>query len=128
MAEVRWGMRRDARVMVVLALLGAGRCFAEQQVPALPPVIPLPAEVTPGEGAFVFGDATIFASPAGDPDAQQVADYLVALMSRTHPGVHADRADYGRGATISFERRPGFAPEGYQIEVKSGGVRITASS
>jgi hexosaminidase len=90
--------------------------------------VPLPAEVSLGEGTFSVNSDTPIHTPAGDHEAQQAARYLAELLERSRhltlhagPGGPADRA-------ISFERRSGFPPEGYRIDVNAQRAHVTAST
>jgi hexosaminidase len=119
-------MGREARRVLALALLGAGRCLAESQAPAQPPLIPLPAEITPREGSFLVDRNAYLRVPDGDAEAHEAAAFLSSLISRTR--ALTVRTGRGAGPAITFERQAGFAPEGYQLEVAPTGVRIAATS
>jgi hypothetical protein len=60
MKRVRWAMGRGAPVVLALGLLAAGSCLGQSQPLAPPPaVVPLPAEITPREGAFLVDGKTL---------------------------------------------------------------------
>src|SRR5262249_30212987 len=65
--------------------------------------------------------------PAGDSEARQAADHFVRLLMRTR-GLELAVRDSGSAPAISFERQPGFVPEGYQVEVTPRGARVVATS
>jgi hexosaminidase len=122
MARSRPATRRGACVVAALILTATGGCFAATQ----PPVIPLPAEVVDGEGAFALGPDTVVRVPSGDAEAENAVRYFVQLLERTRGLKLAVRTAPGAG--IQLERQPGHAAEGYRLEVAPGGVRIAASS
>ena len=72
-------MRRGALSLVALALLATGKCFADSPAP----LIPLPAEIAPGQGTFAVGPGTAVRVPAGDADAAEAARYLAEKVART---------------------------------------------
>src|SRR4051812_33607602 len=78
-SDARSAMRRGALTLVALALLATGRCFADTPVP----LIPLPAEVVPGQGMFPVSAGTVVRVPAGDADAAEAARYFAEKVART---------------------------------------------
>src|SRR5215475_2733218 len=78
-SDARSAMRRGALILVALALLATGRCFADTPVP----LIPLPAEVVPGQGTFSVTSATVIGVPGGDAEAAGAARYLAEKVART---------------------------------------------
>jgi hexosaminidase len=117
-------MGREARTVLALALLGAGSCWAQSQ----PPVIPLPNEVTPGEGTLLVGETTSLRVSPADVDAMAAAQYLSQTINRTHSLIIGARREGAGGPAIRFERQPGLGPEGYQVEVTPGGARVAATT
>ena len=117
-------MGRDARVVVALAFLGASQCFAGAQ----PPVVPLPAEIISGQGTFRVGGDTVLQVPAGDSEATAAAHYVADLIARTRSLKLNVRAGAAEASVITFERWPGFAAEGYELEATPNRVRIRATS
>ena len=116
-------------------------------------VIPLPADVRPGAGAFTIDSSTVVRVPPGDPDAGNAARYLVELWTRTNgltlPIITgaANRGDTSRGdksqggagrgeagtdvpssPTIAFRRRSGLGPEAYELEIVPQRITVSASS
>ena len=134
-------MRRGALLVVALALLATGRCFADTP----DPLIPLPAEIAPGQGMFVVGSGAEVRVPAGDAEAARAARYLVEKVARTRGvtlalGTGVDlggRARSGAEAppvsgagtpSIAFRRESGMPAEGYRLDVAPGGTVISATS
>ncbi len=111
---------------LVLALFGAGNAFAAG-------VVPLPAEVTAGDGAFHIDAKTQVC--VTDPMATETAHYLVDLLARSRnlklgirrctAGTHAILPE---ARTITFSTAPGFEAEGYRLEVTPQRVAITATT
>jgi hexosaminidase len=94
-------------------------------------VIPVPAEVVLGTGSFSVDSSTTLRVPRGDRDADDAARYLVELWTRTNGltlPVTKGTTDVAPTHTIVFERRPGFGPEAYRIEVTPQRITVSASS
>src|SRR5690242_8539807 len=113
-SDARSAMRRGALTLVALALLATGECFADSPAP----LIPLPAEVVPGQGKFLVSPRTVVRVPAGDAEAAEAARYLIEKVARTrgvrlavaHDDIGADAAARaGAVARSSSVRRPGAA-------------------
>jgi hexosaminidase len=95
-------------------------------------VIPLPAQIIPGDGVFQVSAGTVVIAAAGDPAAAQAARYLVGLWYRTNALKLSVDERAGASATpppssILFERVEGFGPEAYRIEVRRQRITIAAS-
>ena len=113
---------------MALAVCAAGRA---QAAPAS--LIPLPASVAPGQGAFeVFPTTPVVAEP-GDAGEAEVAARLRAAVAELNvktlcvqPPPSAPPAP--RGRPIRLERREGFAPEAYALEVSPMGATLRAST
>jgi len=134
-------MRRGSLGLLALAWLVTGECFAEAPGPASRgswpqsadigqsvPLVPLPAEIVAGEGAFSIGPGTVVSVPRGDAEAANAARYLVDQVQRLR-GVKLrvrEGSEPPRGITI--ERVSGLGSEAYRLQVASGGVRIAATS
>ena len=106
----------------------AGACLGSPATAADGAVIPLPAEITPGDGVFRIDRRTPLRVSAGDRDAARAAQYFARLVSRTRgfaPGL--SRTAPAAGA-ISFERRPGLAPEGYELAITPRRITVSAST
>jgi hexosaminidase len=89
-------------------------------------VLPLPAEVRPGEGTFHVARTIGVRIPAGDAGARQAARYLADVVSRLDGP--ALRVGGPAAGAINFERRPGLAAEGYTLEIRRDGITIAATS
>jgi hexosaminidase len=72
-------MWRGALCLVALAWLTTGTAFADSPSP----LIPLPAEMAPGQGTFTVAGGTVVRVPAGDAEAAGAARYLVEKIART---------------------------------------------
>jgi hexosaminidase len=117
--------RRAAAQAVALALSLALPAAASSGV------IPVPAEVVLGAGSFSVDSSTTLRVPRGDRDADDAARYLVELWTRTNGltlPVIKGTTDVVPTHTIVFERRPGFGPEAYGIEVTPQRITVSASS
>jgi len=117
-------VKRGARIVVALAILGEANCFAAM----LPAVVPLPAEVVAADGAFLLHAGTPVQVPARDPEAEGAARYFVSLLARSRGLSLPVRPGEARDQAIVFERRSGFESEGYRLEVTPRRVTITATS
>ena len=119
-------VRRGARRLIAaLPLLAASSI-------AIAGVIPAPAELTPGEGAFPLTARTLVLVPRGDAAADASARFLVDLLRRSR-GVtlavrETDPALAPATGAIVFERRDGLAPEGYVLEVNGGRITVAATA
>jgi hexosaminidase len=72
-------MRRGALILVALAWLATGPCLADSPNP----LIPLPAEIAPGQGTFPISAGTAVRVAAGDAEAASAARYFVEKLART---------------------------------------------
>jgi hexosaminidase len=101
-------------------------------------VIPLPANIVPGEGSFEIGAATVVKVPKGDADAADAARYLVELWQRSNAlalpvsvGAAASPMPASGAATdstIAFRRTQGFGPEAYKLEIRPHRITVSAST
>ncbi len=97
-------------------------------------VIPLPAEVVPGSGAFGIDPKTTLRVPEGDRDAGNAARYLAELWKRTNgltlpiSVVPLAAIDTASTHSIAFRHRSGFGREAYELEVTPQRVTVSASS
>jgi hexosaminidase len=109
--------------------------------PAHAGVIPLPANIVPGDGSFEIGAATLVNVPKGDGDAANAARYLVELWQRCNalalpvsvgatasPTSASGAASVATDSTITFRRTQGFGSEGYKIEIRPHRITVSASS
>ena len=90
-------------------------------------VIPNPAEVASGKGAFSVDPATTIQVPRGDRDADADARYLVEMWTRTN-GLSLSVTTGPAPHAITFRRRSGFAPEGYGVDVTPQRITVSAST
>jgi hexosaminidase len=94
-------------------------------------VIPAPAQVIPGRGAFLVTERTVVWLPR-DPGASESARYFVDLLRRAHRGwLTAIVGSPGRTAgpviVFNLERAPpGANPESYEINVTPRRVVVSA--
>jgi hexosaminidase len=73
--------------------LAAGSALAASPAP----IIPVPAELTPGRGALVVRSGAVISVPAGDPAALSAARLLAGQVKQTR-GLDLDGAR-GRGGS-----------------------------
>ncbi len=131
MRDVRRGSYNGRRRLAAAAfatLVGALLSGAAAAAPSAGAVLPIPAQVLPGDGAYHVGAMLDVRVPARDAGAAAAARYLAELLARL--GGPACDVRAGRPATgaIAFERHTGLATEGYALEVRQDGVTIAASS
>ena len=106
---------------LLAAVLLAWSPLAAAEPAASPPLLPLPASVIPAKGKFRIGAAPAIFAPPGDEGAHRASMWLTGGLL-----MGARSASEGQGR-IRFVRKPGFAKEGYRLEVKPRGVTISAS-
>ncbi|WP_293883111.1 family 20 glycosylhydrolase [Sphingomonas sp.] len=95
---------------------------------AEPTITPRPTQVIERTGlGFRINDGTPLLVPAGDPDVGNVAQYLADLARRTGGPLLVPTTNVSKAPAINFVRRPGFAAEGYAIDVSPRAIVITAS-
>jgi len=94
-------------------------------------IIPAPAQLVPGRGAFLVSERTVVWLPR-DPGAGESARYFADLVRRTHPGwLTAIAGSPGRtkrpAIVFDLERAPpGASPESYEIRVTPRRVVVSA--
>jgi hexosaminidase len=93
-------------------------------------VIPLPAKVTLGSGAFLLDATTVIRAPQGSHDAVAAARYLAELWQRSnHISLKVVTAEKAANASlITFQTLPGFAPEGYRVVVQPRRITVAATT
>ena len=124
MARERSAARRGAWVSAALAFFGASDLAAAVS----PGIVPLPAEVVPADGVFTLGAGTPIRIPAGDREAESASRYLVDLLARSRGLTLSIHRGGATDDAVAFERRPGFALEGYRVEVTPRRIVVAASS
>lgn len=121
------GIMREIRAAVVTAALALCAPAGAQNAGA----IPLPANITPANGAFALDAATRIQVPQHQPEALQAARYLAALWKRTNdltvPVVSEGGATPGT-AKIRFEQLSGYGPEAYRLHVTPQQITVSAST
>jgi hexosaminidase len=132
---------------IVRTRRAAARAAALVTILALPAaasggVIPLPAEVLPGSGAFTVDSTTVLRVGRGhghghgdsnsDSDAEAAARYLAELWARTNGltlRIASGRAETAAATpSIEFRRRSGFAAEAYELQVAPQRITVSATS
>ncbi|WP_342627224.1 family 20 glycosylhydrolase [Nguyenibacter vanlangensis] len=111
------------------ALLAATACSPLAPAQAAPALLPRPAAVEAGQGAFALTGPVTIVAPAGDEAARFAATWLSHALHDATGGRFAVGAAGTAGRTIVLERAavPGLPAEGYVLTVAPAGIRITAS-
>lgn len=124
-------IRRLAVVLAVLTMAGgAGTAWGVDQQAAPPAsmadrIVPEPATVVPSNATYqITPDTAIHVSPG---PAHTVADQLAGQLRRSTGYPLPVLGLPGRGGiSLALARRPDLGAEGYQLDVTTGGVAITA--
>lgn len=119
MAAIRIGL---------LGLIATLSSLAHASAPAL---LPAPAQSTPLPGSVRIQDRTAVRFDADDAAAARVAEYLCALLQRTHTlSLQPRAAGKGRGATAIHLRldrdNPVAQREGYHLRIDAAGIALGA--
>ena len=111
---------RAVALAVAFALAG----LSEAAQAAAPALIPVPAEIHPGQGGLAIANGAAIVSPAGDSQAAFAAQETAALALRLR-GLQLKPQAGGAGA-IALKLDPTLAsgPEGYRLDVAPAGVTI----
>ncbi|HEX3602466.1 MAG TPA: family 20 glycosylhydrolase [Steroidobacteraceae bacterium] len=111
--------------LALASVFGAAPASAQQAA-----VIPLPAKIVPGTGAFAWSAATVIQVPRGQRDAANAAGYLSDLWKRSNGITLPVLSHSARPAAsvIRFEQRPGYGPEAYRLEVGPHRITVSAST
>jgi hexosaminidase len=112
-----------AAILVAALALCARPSWAQQTA-----VIPLPQKIVRGSGSFEANSATVLQVPPGDGAAADAARYLAALWKRTNGLSVRVLANPASASVISFESKPGFAAEGYRLEVAPHRITVSATT
>ncbi|HEV6967044.1 beta-N-acetylhexosaminidase [Roseateles sp.] len=113
-------------LLPVLLLAAAG---AAQAAPDVLPLVPLPAEVTRGEGGLHLAAGAVVAVPAGDRGARRAAEFLAAMAWRDR-GLRLRLREGARG-DIVLSRNLGEADAtdgAYRLAVAPAGASLQARS
>ena len=89
------------------------------------PLIPVPAELTPGKGTLVVRSGVAISTPAGDAAALSAAKLLAAQVKQTR-GLDLMAGEGGAGLIVLVRDPSVTAAEGYVLTVTSKGARIAA--
>ncbi len=128
------GLRSFAAAAAAIVLLGIrtpAASRAADRFNSIADVIPAPAQLVPGRGAFLVNERTVVWLPR-DPGAGESARYFADLVRRTHPGwLTAIAGSPGRterpAIVFDLERAPpGASPESYEIRVTPRRVVVSA--
>jgi hexosaminidase len=106
----------------LVTLLGAAHA-------AVPPLLPMPAQIQVASGTLPVDDATPIVVPAHDAATRQTAQYLADLLARTrglHLKVKVGAAPHGAIVLSREVDAPIAHAEGYALDVTSADIRITA--
>ena len=92
-----------------------------------PPLIPAPAQITPGQGHVVVDAGTPVVAAAADSAARAAADQFVAML-RESTGVALRRVESASTPAIVFatDAKLDTRAEGYALAIGTEGVRIRA--
>lgn len=99
------------------------------------PLIPMPAQVTVGQGRFVVDADTPVVVAKADNAADKVARRLVALLARTRgltlavhaSNLHAGKLRAAKAITLAIDpQAPVSQAEGYALDVRPEGVTVRA--
>ncbi|HZR34410.1 MAG TPA: family 20 glycosylhydrolase [Nevskia sp.] len=119
--------------LVAGLILSAAGCRHAETVPAaesrIPPLLPLPASLQAGDGAFSVGAGTALLAAAHDAAAQDAAAYLAQTLARSGgPKLQARVGEGGAGAIVfaTDPRAAGAGAEDYSLEVSPQGIRVAA--
>jgi len=77
-SDARKVARRGRLGLIAFAWLAIASSFAESPAP----LVPLPAQISPGEGTFSLAPGTVVRVPAGDAEAANAGRYLVEQLEK----------------------------------------------
>ncbi len=115
-------------LMLLVVLLLSTMVASAAETPS-PSLIPKPASLEPGRGAFIVDAATAIRIRPGDTELKAVADYLGDLVFRSHGLRLPVTTQRGQGSVIELRHatRAG-KPESYRLDVGRKSARISAHS
>ena len=111
------------RSVLAIGLLASALAFSAQAAPAL---IPAPASLVEGQGAYELKSRGVIAIPAGDAEARQTAVYLRDLLKDSR-GLSLTIREGGAGKAAVTLRRDGAKGEAYRLSSNADGVVIAAA-
>ena len=93
-------------------------------------VVPVPASVEPGEGAFALTRATPVVVAAGGKDAREVASLFAAWLRKSNGMALSVRAGKAADGAIAFvlEPRAGAPAEAYRIDATRTRIEVRAAT
>ena len=125
-----------AAALAVLVLAGCQRSPAPTETEAASParaaaplpVVPLPAAIERGHGAFAVNAATPVVAAADDDGARRAARQFVELVRASTGTMLPVRTDAADGAAIVFatDATGDTGSEGYVLDIAQDGIRIAA--
>ena len=118
----------QCRIILTLFILASINGIAQVQKPS---VIPEPVSLEQKEGQFLLKHTTAIEIPSGDDGSvAAVARYLAGFLSRS-TGFHLSTTHTSADGSIKFvlnaSRDEAIGDEGYELQVSSGGVTISAN-
>ena len=113
----------------VIAALLCFPVFAASETETPLPLVPQPAKVERGEGAFQLKAGTRIVVDAGDADERNAGEQLAAQVNQsTGLGLKLGRKWWWPAIVLTKkDANPALGPEGYTLTVKSDGVVISAT-
>lgn len=108
-----------------LAVLALSLSAASAHAAAPAPIIPVPAELIPGQGALLVRSGAVISTPAGDAAALSAARLLAGQVKQTR-GLDLLAREGGAGAIVLVRDPSVTAAEGYVLSVTAKGARIAA--
>ncbi|MDR6625891.1 family 20 glycosylhydrolase [Caulobacter segnis] len=108
-----------------LAVLALSLSAASAHAAAPTPIIPVPAELIPGQGALLVRSGAVISAPAGDAAALSAARLLAGQVKQTR-GLDLHAREGGAGAIVLVRDPSVTAAEGYVLTVTAKGARIAA--
>lgn len=123
--------KRGLKAPIALALASLFGLAVDAHATDTPPIIPLPAQVSMGQGSYAVSAAAVIHVAPGDRAAADAARYLADLLVRTRGlslPVKEDAAATSHGDIVirSDVAASVAQPEGYVLDVDARGMRITA--
>ncbi|WP_429242791.1 beta-N-acetylhexosaminidase [Luteibacter sp. 621] len=119
--------RRGLRSALVAALLCSSGIIHAQ---ALPPLIPMPAEVKPAAGQLAIDAHTPIAFAPGDKGAEAAAHYLAAELKRSRGldlALVATATPVSGAIMLRTDPKASVdKPDGYTLDIDASGVRISS--